>query len=135
MREPARALPSIYLPSAHKHTKQARSHSAGPLLHDLRSLLPWQGCSDEIRMTTGMTQSVALESLHGVKSRACARARANLISSDSRASLSACICDTFPLCVRTRCKRWRQRAKEKEWLLTGERNMSASLRDKVTKPL
>lgn len=114
----------IYLPSnslccAQTHARvltRAELHistqHAPPLLHDSSSLLPWQGSWDEIRMTTGMTQSVAVESLRGVKRRVCAGWRvraANLIFSDSRASLSACICDTFsPPRTRTRRKRPRQ---------------------------
>lgn len=61
--------------------KTTNNHSAWPLPHDLSSLLPWQGSSDEIRMTTGMTQSVAVESLHRVKSRerVCALNKSNLL--------------------------------------------------------
>lgn len=90
----------------------------GPLLHDLSSLLPWQGSWDEIRMTTGMTQSVAVESLRGVKWKVRAGwcvCGANLIFSDSRASLSACICDTFSAPrTRTRRKRPRQSGRTEE---------------------
>lgn len=60
--------------------------------------------------------------------------KSNLIVSDSWASLSACICDTLPLCVCTQARRWRQRADETEWLLTGEHSMSTTLWDKVAKP-
>lgn len=86
-----------------------------------------------------MTQSVAVESLCGVKRGVCTgwcvRA-ANLIFSDSRASLSACICDTFsPPRTRTRRKRPRQSGRTEEgagvgeWLLTARRSVSATLRD------
>lgn len=63
----------------------------------------------------------------------CARST-NLIFSDSWPSLSACICDTLPLCVCTQCKGWRQRANGREWLPTAEHSVSATLRDRVTKP-
>lgn len=87
-----------------------------------------------------MTQSVAVGSLHRVKWRAwvCVWVRtlnkSNLISSDSWASLSACICDALPLCVCAPSKRWRQRANETEWLLTVGHSMSTTLWNKVTKP-
>lgn len=59
------------------YTHAAHNRSPWPLPHDLSSLLPWQESSYEIRMTTGMTQSVAVESLHRVKSKesvcVCAR--------------------------------------------------------------
>lgn len=83
-----------------------------------------------------MTQSVVVESLRRVNLRACVCVCAcwtNLICFDSWASLSACICDTFPLCVCTQSKRWRQRANETEWLLTEEHRMSTTIWDRVTK--
>lgn len=68
-------LPSLIFSLLHTHT--AHNRSPWPLPHDLSSLLPWQESSYEIRMTTGMTQSVAVESLHRVKSKesvcVCAR--------------------------------------------------------------
>lgn len=67
---PPFTFPSHLLCSTQTHARThqtTHNHSAWPLPHDLSSLLPWQGSLDEIRMTTGMTQSVAVESLHRVK--------------------------------------------------------------------
>lgn len=99
-----RLLPLVFLSAAH--------HSPWPLPHDLSSLLPWQGSSDEIRKTTGMTQCCSGK-LTRVKSRACVCACwTNLIFTDSWATLSASIWDLLPLEVCGGSKRWRQ---ESEW--------------------